>query len=258
MGNVAGKFLYVYNLNNPERNSGIFTEPGIYQSILIMCIYVLIFMRDRISLNDKSVTRYLIILLITLITTKSAAAYVGLIAIAIGVLLKHKERKDYIILVIMAIGFIYLFTDYYKNADNSILGEYFFDKFVETRERDITLSSGGARLVALELGLKAAISHPFGIGYLNWENQLFEVYGRKFGTGNALFTQLGTRGIIAFFISIYLALEPAFKRKKGWLEFLLFSFLFLYIATVQSKILYPAIVLVAYLPKINLEIRAKY
>lgn len=253
MGNVAGRFLYVYNLNNPERNSGIFTEPGIYQSILIMCIYVLLFMRDRISLTDKAVARYLIVLLITLVTTKSAAGYIGLFAVVIGALLKHKERRDFAIIGIIIIGFAYLLCNYYTQGSNSILEKYFFGKFVETQKRGLALSSGGARLVAMQLGWKAAISHPFGIGYLNWENQLFQIYGTKFGTGNALFTQLGTRGFIAFFISLYLAIEPALKRKKGWLEFTLYVFLFLYIATAQSKILYPAIVLTAYLPKCDMQ-----
>lgn len=253
MGNVAGRFLYVFNLNSPERNSGIFTEPGIYQSILIMCIYVLLFMRDRISLTDKAVARYLIVLLVTLVTTKSAAGYIGLFAVVIGVLLKHKERRDFAIVGIMIIGFAYLLYNYYTQGSNSILEKYFFGKFAETQKRGLTLSSGGARLVAMQMGWKSAISHPFGIGYLNWENQLFQIYGTKFGTGNALFTQLGTRGFIAFFISLYLAIEPALKRKKGWFEFTLYVFLFLYIATAQAKILYPAIVLTAYLPRRDLQ-----
>ena len=255
MGNVAGKFLYVYNLNHPERNSGIFTEPGIYQLVLIMCIYVLLFMRDRISLTDKAVARYLIVLLITLITTKSAAGYVGLFAVIIGTLLKRKERKDIIIVGIMIAAFTYLIYNYYTQGSNSILEKYFFGKFVETQKRSLTLSSGGARLVAMQMGWKAAISHPFGIGYLNWENQLFELYGTKFGTGNALFTQLGTRGFIAFFISLYLAIEPAWKRRKSWLEFMIYIFLFLYITIVQAKILYPAIVLAAYLPRKDWQTR---
>lgn len=253
MGNVAGRFLYVYNINHPERNSGIFTEPGIYQAILIMCIYVLVFMRERISLTNKVVARYLIVLLITLITTRSAAGYIGLFAVVIGVLLKHKERSDFAIVGIMIVGFIYLVYNYYTQGSNSILEQYFFGKLVETQKRSLTLSSGGARLVAMQMGLQSAISHPFGIGYLNWENQLFQIYGTKFGTGNALFTQLGTRGFIAFFISIYLAIKPAFERRKGWLEFILFCFLFVYIATVQAKILYPVIVLVAYLPRRELQ-----
>lgn len=253
MGNVAGRFLYVYNINHPERNSGIFTEPGIYQAILIMCIYVLVFMRERISLTNKVVARYLIVLLITLITTRSAAGYIGLFAVVIGVLLKHKERSDFAIVGIMIVGFIYLVYNYYTQGSNSILEQYFFGKLVETQKRGLTLSSGGARLVAMQMGWQSAISHPFGIGYLNWENLLFQIYGTKFGTGNALFTQLGTRGFIAFFISIYLAIKPAFERRKGWLELILFCFLFVYIATVQAKILYPVIVLVAYLPRRELQ-----
>lgn len=95
MGTVSGKFLFVYNLNNPDRNAGIFTEPGIYQAILIMCIYVILFYRERINLSDKKIARYLIVLLITLITTKTAAGYIGLTVISVGILLKRKTRYCY-------------------------------------------------------------------------------------------------------------------------------------------------------------------
>lgn len=251
MGDVAGKLFYVYNLENPDRNAGIFTEPGVYQVVLVMCLYVIIFLRDRITLTDKQTYRYLFVLFITLITAKSAAGYVGLLSILIGILLKKKEKKDLAIVGIIVCVVVFLIYNYYTMGEKSILEQYFFGKLVEMQERNVTLSSGGARLVAMRMGWEAAITHPFGIGYLNWENQIFQIYGHQFGTGNALFTQLGTRGFIAFFISLYLALKPAFIRKKGWIEFGLFFFLFLYIAIVQSKILYPAIVLVAYLPDKN-------
>lgn len=257
MGNVAGKFFYVYNLENPDRNAGIFTEPGIYQAILIMCIYVILFLRDRITLTDKQAFRYLIILLIALISSRSAAGYVGLLAVFIGSLFKKKEKKDIIIGIILLVGVGYLIYNYITLGDASILQQYFFGKFAETQEKSITLSSGGARLVAMQMGWKDAMTHFFGVGYLTWENQLYQIYGHKFGTGNALFTQLGTRGFIAFFISLYLVLKPAFMRKKGWVEFIVFAFLFLYIAIVQSKILYPAIVLVAFLPDSNKNDKVK-
>lgn len=252
MGTVAGRLFFVYNLENPDRNAGIFTEPGIYQAILIMCIYAMLFLRERISLTEKELSRYLVVLLITLITTKSAAGYIGLIVILVGILLKRKEKRDIVIVGILIAGVTYLIFNYYTMGNDSILQKYFFGKLVETQENKLTLSSGGARLVAMQMGWKAASTHPFGIGYLNWEKQLFQIYGQKFGTGNALFTQLGTRGFIAAFISLYLVIKPAFVRKKGWIEFIVFLLLFLYISIVQTKILYPAIVLVAFLPDIRM------
>lgn len=247
MGEVAGKFFYVLNLRNPERNSSIFTEPGIFQGILVMSLYVLLFLRERVSLTDKQLIRYVVVFLISLVTTRSAAGYLGLVAIIIGLMLQKKQKQNYAAVPIIIIGIIYLLINYYTKGNESLLWQYFFEKFVEMKTRNITMSSGGARLVAMQMGWQAATTHLFGIGYLNWENQLFQIYGQKFGTGNALFTELGTRGFIAFFITLYFAIKPAYRRKKGWNEFILFCFLFLYIATVQAKILYPSIMLVAYL-----------
>ena len=83
-------------------------------------------------------------------------------------------------------------------------------------------------------------------------NSHFDLY-YLYSNTNALFTQLGTRGFISFFISLYLVIKPSYLGKKGWIEFVVFVVLFLYIAIVQSKILYPAIVLVSLLPNVNFE-----
>lgn len=257
MGEVSGKYLYAYNLRNADRNAGIFSEPGIYQVILIMCCYVILFLRERISLSEKQCRIYLIVFLITLITTRSAAGYIGLLILAVGALLKRKENRDYLIIAILLIGVLYLLYDYYTHGTDSILQQYFFGKLVETQERSLNRSSGGARLLAVQMGIQSALQHPFGIGYLKWENQLYQIYGTKFGTGNALFTQLGTRGFIAFFISIYLVLKPAFERKKGWIEFVVFAVLFFYVTVAQSKLLYPAIIMTAYLDNTTVTERNK-
>ncbi|MBP1920099.1 hypothetical protein J2Z34_002597 [Youngiibacter multivorans] len=259
MGTVAGKWLYVYNLRNPQRNSGVFTEPGIYQVILVMCIYVMVFLRDRIYLSNIQYNISLVILLVTLVTTKSAAGFIGLFAIMCTFLLKRKKRNDYIIVVFMVSVFGFLVFDYCTNGYNSILEKYFFGKIVETAELNTNLTSGGARLVAMQLGIESALKHPFGIGFIGWQNKLYEIYGANIGTGNALFSQLGIRGFPAFFLTLYIAIMPATKNKKSMLEVSLYVFLYIYISIVQSSVLYPAVVLTAYLPQhLNFSGEIKY
>ena len=142
---------------------------------------------------------------------------------------------------------IFLIYDYYAKGSSSLIQTYLLNKFTEISDRGVELSSGGARIVAMQLGIKAASEHLFGIGYLEWQNQIQMIYGRKFGTGNALFGQLGIRGIIAFGVSLYLAIMPAIRCKSNKIEILVYIFLFVNIATAQSMIIYPAIMLIGYL-----------
>lgn len=58
------------------RNSGIFTEPGLYAGNLVIAI---IFCINIYKNNEKKYKRYLFILIITLITTKSTIGYICLI-----------------------------------------------------------------------------------------------------------------------------------------------------------------------------------
>lgn len=246
MGVVSGKWFYVYNPIS-ERNSGIFTEPGIFQLILVMCLFVMIFLRERISIVGCKYSIYMAVLIITIITTKSAAGYLGLLIIVCGVLLKRKEKRDVLIFAILLIGVAYLLYDFYTNGNASLLQTYFFGKFAEVDSTNYSRSSGGARMVTMTLGIESALHHPFGIGYLQWQEQIKMIYGRQFGTGNALFSMLGIRGFGALLITLYLALTPAVKNRKDWLEAIIFIILYLYITTVQSNVMYPATTLVAFL-----------
>lgn len=242
-----GKWLYAYNPRY-ERNNGVFLEPGVYQVTLTAALYVLI-LCDSISKEAFGNKRgiFSLIIAIALITTKSTTGYIGLLVILAGFFFKRKSTRDYSIGVLVLMASIFLIYDYYAKGSSSLIQTYLLNKFTEISDRGVELSSGGARIVAMQLGIKAASEHLFGIGYLEWQNQIQMIYGRKFGTGNALFGQLGIRGIIAFGVSLYLAIMPAIRCKSNKIEILVYIFLFVNIATAQSMIIYPAIMLIGYL-----------
>lgn len=240
-----GKWLYAY-CEHFMRNNGVFYEPGVTQIPLVMSLFVLILYPNKLCFTKKRMIVSLSILIVTLITTKSTTAYIGLIAIILGYFFKKKEKKDIVIGVAIIFGVSFLFYDYIHNGSSSLIQTFLLDKLDETTSVKITRSSGGARLVAMKLGVQSAMTHPFGIGYLNWERQLEYIYGGKFGTGNALFTQLGTRGFLAFGISLYLAIMPAIKTIKEKIPLLIYIFLYLNITIAQGKILYPSIIMISF------------
>ena len=242
----CGSIFYAY-CSRFDRNNGVFYEPGVYQISLVMCIYSMLYMTEKININQKTRNVFLIILVLSLITTKSTTGYLGLAVIFAGFLIKKKERSTATVGIIIIMFAGYLVYDYYSNGAQSLVQIYLIDKLSETTTRDITLSSGGARIVAMKLGIQAALNHPFGIGYLNWDRQLQNIYGVKFGTGNALFSLLGIRGFCAFFCALYLAIIPSIKTMKSISAIIVYIFLFINITSAQGKIFYPAILMAAFL-----------
>ena len=240
-----GSWFYAYNPFY-DRNNGVFLEPGVYQIVLVASLYILILFRESLSFSKKQVALFVVIISATLISTKSTTGYLGGVAILVGYFFKKKENKDILFGSAIAAATMYIIYDYYTKGDSSLLYSIVVNKFEEISERGIELSSGGARIVTMQLAIEAAKNHLFGIGYLEFEHQIQLIYGGKFGTGNALFSQLGIRGIIAFTTSIYLAVKPAVLNQKGLVEFIVFLFLFVNIATAQAMILYPAVMMIAF------------
>ena len=253
----CGSWFYAY-CSIFDRNNGVFYEPGVNQISLVMCIFAMLFMPTKINLSERKKATYLVILIIALITTKSTTGYMGLAVIVAFYLFKKKERSSIAIGATIILVMLYLVYDYYARGVDSLVQTYLIGKLNELSSRDITLSSGGARVVAMQLGVEAALNHPFGIGYLNWERQLQAIYGVKFGTGNALFSTLGIRGFCAFFCSLFLAIMPAIKTMNAYSSIIVYIFLFINITTAQGKVFYPAILMVAFLMYADLEESQKF
>lgn len=91
-----GKVCYVYRgtlADAQYRNNGIFSEPGRYQIVLNTAIYFLLMFPKLFSENMAKVYKYLVVLIITLLTTGSTNGYMGLGIVLLMFLLANKQRS---------------------------------------------------------------------------------------------------------------------------------------------------------------------
>lgn len=239
-----GKIFFAYCASY-DRNTGVFVEPGIFQIPLVMCLYASLFFYKNLQITSKQRFLYLIILLVTIITTKSATAYIGVIIILTGYVLYADMNKGASVILIIACIAAFMYIDYVQNGAESLLSTYLIDKLNNTASMDFRYTSGGARLLVIQLGIQSALENPFGIGYLRWDAQIQNIYGGKFGTGNALFGELGVRGFLSFGVMLYLVLKPMVTTIKRFIPLVVCVALFINISLAQAKILYPSILMVA-------------
>lgn len=246
-----GLLFYVYQPDN-LRNVGIFYEPGVYQVSLIMALYAILFMPDRIFIRAKRKTVILLVLMITLVTTQSTTGYIGLSILLLGyILLKNKEksmRRKIIFIAIAVLGVV--LVDYFTNGTESLLQKILFDKIMGISQYDSEVSSGGARWASILIALQCIISNPFGVDVYNWDVLELKMYSdTSIATGAILVKFLACYGVIAFLAIMTLLFEPAYKNRQSNTAFWVFVLLFINITLAQSKIAFPSIIIISLMEK---------
>ena len=249
--------FYSY-LQNSIRNTSIFTEPGIYQIVVNSAIFILLFCKNQIALSDQSRVAYLTVFIITIITAQSVTGYIALIVI---ILFFVFEKTEYIwqtkakrrimalligiiifCLILQLLGVGYIFDD--------ILG-----KVVSNGNIDLSQGSGKYRLVIIAETLKTIIKHPLGVGYGTATNIIYAI--DKGAAGAAFMFSLMALGVGHILLLMLIIFSPMRFYKKSHVKFLV---IFLYFNTTlaQSKILYPALIMLPILLKFEREYYEEY
>lgn len=248
-----GKYLFSvlwgqFEQDAYTRNIGIYYEPGVYEIVLNCSIFILIYMRKYLKINDKAVIRMLSVFMITLVTTKSTTGYLGLAAILFGVILlrdKTKLRTRLISLAVVLIGILVI--DYFSNEDSSLLSIYVIQKLQSVELSDsYNYTSGSARMIPVRIALQSLKENPFfGIGTSRVENATASVFGATGGTGNALFRMISSKGLMATVLLLYMLFRPAWRSRQSNIVFWVFAFMVLNVSFAQAQITYPSFVLIA-------------
>lgn len=244
-----GKFLYVYR--DGVRNSGLFTEPGLYQMLLISGIYILLFIPERVGMTNKDIKRSLFILVITMITTTSTTGYMCIMIVFVGFMITRRNSyngaiKNFAFFIIIA-GISVTIIDYFIRGTNSIIQVYFFDKLFGMGNSKIGYgnSSGDARLVIIEITAQSLLRYPLGSGvskFLNIANAMG--YGNIMA-GCGLFYYLAVFGIIGWAAIMIYIFKPAYRNKKGLLSFWVFLLIYIVSTTSQQYIMAPGFLLIS-------------
>ena len=92
-----GVLLYVMRTGNELiRNNGIYNEPGLYQMVLNTALFFVLFFPEQLKSRTKKQKKFILILIIAIITCQSTTGYLSLGALLIGYLVTQRknEKKD--------------------------------------------------------------------------------------------------------------------------------------------------------------------
>lgn len=244
-----GRFLYAYKVGG--RNSGIYTEPGLYQMTLVTAIYCLVFMQERLIMEKKKQIISLIILSATMLSTMSTTAFICLAVVFLGALFQQRSKKNNLLKNTIIYGFIivlfFIIIDYFFRGNESIAYRYIFYKLaaMSSAGEKLTNSSGDARIAVIRTLLVSIRRYPFGSGVYNFYQIATELGYRDIIAGSGLWYYLAVLGILGWLSVMIYILAQAYMNAKDMLNFIVFTMLYVISTSTQQYILVPGFLLIA-------------
>ena len=127
---LRGLFLYTFREVDRMKNSGIFTEPGVYQMVLNLGIFIILFLNKYLYCKK---TKYMLgVLILTLCTTQSTTGFIGLLLIVVFYLFSSTNKKKIFsktkVIILGLCLILALLVDYQIRGTRSILQIAIIDK----------------------------------------------------------------------------------------------------------------------------------
>lgn len=244
-----GLLLCSYITNYAMRNVGIFTEPGIYQMVLISALYILLYFKSYCGFSDKQEKRYFIVLTIALFTTQSTTGYLAYFVLLLCKVIQNGKSADRKwkerLLVILGIIVIALAIDYSIRGEQSFLYTTLIIKLFDANKR-ISLvaehSTGQYRVATTLTAIQAVITHPMGLGLSGWNS--FSSINNLAGAGGFPFRMGAIIGIAPLVISLIWIFYPLKYTNNSTIEKLVFVFLYFNTTLAQTSAFYPTLILI--------------
>lgn len=163
-----GLFVFVFNVMDKTRNSGIFGEPGELQIMVIMALYFMIFHSDNMDKKEK--LRYFLIFLITMLTNQSTTGIFNLIALFLVCLFQPnwKIMSSLKNLIFAIVGGVLVYVTFFA-SEKSLVYRSFINKISVNGNVDFNQGTASARMLSFDLLEKVIQTEPhsliFGMGY---------------------------------------------------------------------------------------------
>ena len=244
-----GVFLYSYLKRHPTRNCGLFTEPGVYQIVLNMTLYVLLFWQDKLDFkNFREYRKSVAIILVALVSCQSTTGYLGFVMILTFFFFSSRAEKKFrgiktYMVAAVSLAVIVLLMDYTIRGEESILYTQFIYKLFGDTSGGLDVSGGtgqyrtGTIMVCLDIMAK----YPLGVGYDRF-TIMKNAYGAEL-VAASLMQFPAVFGIFPWVILLGLLLTPVFLRQKPGLA-LLYTVLFVNTTLAQTDLIYPALFMI--------------
>ena len=238
-----GLFLYSWVESHPTRNCGLFTEPGVYQIVLNMTLYVLLFWQDKLEFkSSKEYRRYVAIILLGLVSCQSTTGYLGMIMILTVFFFSSRAEKAFkgikgFMVGLVALGSIVLLGDYSVRGEESILySQFIYKLFGSSGNLDMSEGTGQYRTGTLMVCLDIMMNHPLGVGYDRFTMMKEAYAGGLVASSLLLFPAVF--GVLPWLILLGLLFLPLIVRERPMVA-CLFIFLFVNTTLAQTDLLYP-------------------
>lgn len=224
MGSTYGLFLIVFNLMDPTRNAYMFGEPGEYQMLIVVALYLVLFKGN--NLEQKKRMKYLIIFLITLLTIQSTTGFISfsvmvLVLLAQSNKIAGKKIKSIFVILFVGLGIYMLVTP----QDANFIYKSVFNKILDSSGNiDLTVSTGVARVWPIERYFvwikESPLKALFGVGYSGLANTSIGEY-----TTAGIINCFMMFGIINSIIIYSFLISQIIKYTYGKLEILMIIFI---------------------------------
>lgn len=205
-------FIYTFDLNNLHRNSGFMWEPGAFAGILLMTLVL------QLIITDFKINKKVILIVLCVVTTFSAMAFLGLYLILIFLLCKANLKYK------IVYGFLGLFLVFY-----GLNSSFIFDKIQKQYEKNfVTMEIEESvpipdRILSFRYDLEQFKRHPLiGTG-LNSSNrfQNFSIYsGSSVGFSDYM-VKFGIYGIFFLLFNLLNTLKKINKEQYNVLNILI-------------------------------------
>ncbi len=250
-----GGWLYHY-MEGYERNPSIFTEPGLFQMILLTALFILLFRSNALSEEmEKKKVRYFVILLLGLLSAQSTTGYIGLVFLMACYFISRNNKQDssirkWVILIALVVA-IGLAANYAINGSDSIIYKDFIYKlFDENMNVSVSASTGDARVQCMLADLAMVIQRPWGWGYIDYQNNwlsylAYEIFSYNSSVG--LTKMLAVLGVVFTGYILWYFVRGFIKTSKQPMEALAIILIYFNTALAQPSLYFPCFMILTFM-----------
>lgn len=243
------------------RNIGIATEPGRHQIYIVAALYFIMFKADLMSVKEKRIKGYLILLLITLLTTQSTTGYLALVILVLGFLMQKRRNEHRIkqksdvrkkikrtLLFLVFAGIIYFLL----TGDNNIIYRIVIYKITDGAGNiSFRQNTGSARVLSILIDTTIALKHPLGLGYDRYQ-EIWTASRYMFpaiGVADSASTTGLTSALAAFGFPVWIAVIAFYCRNaknnaSGIIETVMLLLLLINTSLAQPNLAFPPLIVI--------------
>ncbi len=193
-------YVYFSMLKSPERNTGIFWEPGLFGSFIIFAIMLEIVFKKKIKFLN------ILILFIGLLTTQSTASYLLIIPMIILLINKKVKNKNKVFLILI-LALMFLVSIIYK--DNILYLLYSWNPDMFSKLYDEVGATTTTRIFSPFLNFQIFIKNPiFGVGFKNatrlYNELLMQNYGIVDAQTSTTMYMIASLGVFGLFYTVFI------------------------------------------------------